>query len=61
MSLYFHRSLYPWDSASGLLLVREAGGEVTNYKGSPATIHDREIIAANPSLGREFRSWLKRA
>ncbi len=60
MSLYFHRSLYPWDSASGLLLVREAGGEVTNYRGRAATIHDREIIAANPRLGREFRNWLKR-
>ncbi len=60
MSLYFHRSLYPWDSASGLLLVREAGGEVTNYKGSLATIYDREIIAANPQLGHKFRSWLKR-
>ncbi|MFA5398957.1 MAG: inositol monophosphatase family protein [Dehalococcoidia bacterium] len=58
MSLYFHRSLYPWDSASGLLLVREAGGEVTNYTGRPATIHDREIIAANPRLGRVFRDWL---
>jgi myo-inositol-1(or 4)-monophosphatase len=60
LSLYFHRSLYPWDSASGLLLVREAGGEVANYSGSPATIHDSEIIAANPLLSRVFRSWLKR-
>ena len=60
MSLYFHKSLYPWDSASGLLLVREAGGEVTNYTGRAATIHDREIIAANPRLVRVFRDWLER-
>jgi myo-inositol-1(or 4)-monophosphatase len=61
LSLYFHRSLYPWDSASGLLLVREAGGEVTNYRGSPATIRDSEIIASNLHLGRVFRNWLKKA
>ncbi|MDD5648324.1 MAG: inositol monophosphatase family protein [Dehalococcoidia bacterium] len=58
LSLYFHKSLYPWDSASGLLLVREAGGEVTDYSERPATFHDREIIAANPRLGRVFRDWL---
>jgi myo-inositol-1(or 4)-monophosphatase len=60
LSLYFHKSLYPWDSASGLLLIREAGGEVTDFKGRRATVDDREIIAANPRLGRVFRSWLKR-
>jgi len=43
-----------------MLLVREAGGEVTNYSGRPATFHDREIIAANPRLGRVFQDWLKR-
>jgi myo-inositol-1(or 4)-monophosphatase len=59
LSLYFHKSLYPWDSASGLLLIREAGGEVTDFAGRRATIEDREIIAANPRLGRVFRDWLK--
>jgi len=59
LSLYFHKSLYPWDSASGLLLIREAGGEVTDFTGRRATIKDREIIAANPRLGRVFRDWLK--
>jgi len=59
LSLYFHKSLYPWDSASGLLLVGEAGGEVTDFTGRRATIEDREIIASNPRLGRAFRDWLK--
>jgi len=59
LSLYFHKSLYPWDSASGLLLIREAGGEVTDFTGRRAGIDDREIIAANPRIGRAFRGWLK--
>ena len=59
-SLYFHKYLYPWDVASGLLLVREAGGEVTGYDGKPASIDDAAIIAANPALLGEFRNWLNR-
>jgi len=59
LGLYFHKSLYPWDSASGLLLTMEAGGEVTDFTGRRATIDDREIVAANPGLARVFRGWLK--
>jgi len=46
-------------SASGLLLVREAGGEVTDFSGRRAGIDDREIIAANPRIGQAFRGWLE--
>jgi myo-inositol-1(or 4)-monophosphatase len=59
LGLYFHKSLFPWDSASGLLLIREAGGEVTDFSGRRATINDREIVAANPDLASVFRGWLK--
>jgi len=34
MSLYIHRNLYPWDLAAGTLLVREAGGVVTDWRGN---------------------------
>lgn len=59
-SLYFHKYLYPWDIASGLLLVREAGGEVTRYDGAPASIDDAAIIASNHALLGEFLGWLNR-
>ncbi len=54
VSLYFHRYLFPWDIASGLLLVREAGGEVVDWQGKPANVRNTELIAANPRLRREF-------
>jgi myo-inositol-1(or 4)-monophosphatase len=60
LSLYFHRYLYPWDTAAGLLMVREAGGEVTDFTGRQATCDDRQVIAANPGLGGAFREWLDR-
>ena len=54
VSLYFHRYLFPWDIASGLLLVREAGGEVVNWRGELAGFNDTEITASNLRLQREF-------
>jgi myo-inositol-1(or 4)-monophosphatase len=54
VSLYFHRYLFPWDIASGLLLVREAGGEVVDWQGRPANLRDTELVASNIGLQREF-------
>ena len=54
VSLYFHRYLFPWDIASGLLLVREAGGEVVDWQGEHARYKDTELIASNLKLQREF-------
>lgn len=32
---YWEKSLNPWDTMAGMLLVREAGGRVTDYQGGP--------------------------
>ena len=61
LSLYFHKHLYPWDIASGLLLIREAGGTVMNGNKDKAEIEDKEIIAANKKLVKQFLSWLERS
>jgi myo-inositol-1(or 4)-monophosphatase len=58
ISLYYHRYLFPWDIASGLLLVREAGGKVTDWQGNSASYRSKEIIAANSKLHREFMGHL---
>ena len=39
-------------------MVREAGGEVINSHGKPATIKDNSIIASNSVLLDEFTRWL---
>lgn len=38
---------WPWDVAAGALLVREAGGKVTNFHGRNWTIKDKDFLAAN--------------
>jgi myo-inositol-1(or 4)-monophosphatase len=40
----------PWDVSAGLLLVREAGGRVYDYDGSPHSAESRYTIASVPSL-----------
>lgn len=49
-------SMKPWDAAAGILLVREAGGCVTNYSGQTISAESSSsILAANPTL----HQWLR--
>lgn len=59
MDLYFHRYLFPWDIAPGLLLVREAGGLVTDWEGGEARLESSQIIAGSAEVHRLFSRWLK--
>ncbi len=51
---FWELSLSPWDIASGILLVREAGGLVTGIDGVTAGIHSSPLVAGNPAM----HSWL---
>ncbi len=42
--------LAPWDKAAGIVLVREAGGVVTNLDGTPAGPRHGGIVAGNPRM-----------
>lgn len=47
---YWESNLKPWDSAAGCLLVREAGGFVTDFRGRSNPICDTQIIAGNDAI-----------
>ncbi len=50
---YWELGLKPWDMAAGMLIVREAGGFVTDAAGAEAVMHEsagNDIVAANPHL-----------
>ena len=55
---YWESSLQPWDSAAGCLLVREAGGFVSDYKGRSLSICDETILAGNDSLHSKLHKLL---
>jgi myo-inositol-1(or 4)-monophosphatase len=44
---YWEGWLSPWDAAPGVLMVREAGGQVTDYRGAPWQITSKTLIATN--------------
>ena len=54
IDLYFHHQLEPWDIAAGILLVKEAGGVITNRHGAPISPYGDGLIACNAVLHAEF-------
>ncbi|MEL1250429.1 inositol monophosphatase family protein [Aurantiacibacter gilvus] len=47
---FWESDLSPWDTAAGCLLVREAGGFVSDYRGRSLPICDKQVIAGNDQL-----------
>ncbi len=56
---FWEFNLNPWDLAAGVLLVEEAGGQVTGFFGQPFRLQDRDVVASNglihADLLREFK------
>ena len=55
---FWERHLAPWDIAAGSLLVLEAGGTVTNFKGKKFDHHGVEILASNGLLHQQIMKSL---
>jgi myo-inositol-1(or 4)-monophosphatase len=47
---YYERGIWPWDIAAGGLILEEAGGKVTDYRGGELDLKGREIVASNGHL-----------
>ena len=39
--------VHPWDVLAGVIIVRSAGGKVTNFAGKEWTLNDKTIAASN--------------
>jgi myo-inositol-1(or 4)-monophosphatase len=50
MDGFWEDDLDPWDTAAGVLLVMEAGGFVTDYRGGDRSFERREYIAASSAI-----------
>jgi myo-inositol-1(or 4)-monophosphatase len=44
---FWEFNLNPWDTAAGVLMVAEAGGKVSDFKGGPFQLDSRETLASN--------------
>lgn len=47
---YWERGLSPWDITAGIVLVQEAGGQVTAYDGTPVDVFSGRVLASNGQL-----------
>jgi myo-inositol-1(or 4)-monophosphatase len=47
---YYHLSLQTWDLAAASLIIREAGGTITDWDGNPISTANSSAVAANPTL-----------
>jgi len=55
---FYEHKLEPWDSASGYLVVEEAGGRVTDHEGKDFSVYQHRIIATNGKIHDELLKWI---
>lgn len=60
LDAYWEYGLSPWDVAAGILLIREAGGIVTEPDGTPAGFRSGHLVAGNAALHPWLRGTLER-
>jgi myo-inositol-1(or 4)-monophosphatase len=55
LDAYWESGLAPWDCAAGALLVREAGGRVTDLEGAPHHLRAPWVVATNGAVHDDLR------
>lgn len=56
---FWEQQLQPWDTAAGMLIVKEAGGVVTDFDNRPFGMHAKEILATNGLIHEAMLEVLK--
>jgi myo-inositol-1(or 4)-monophosphatase len=57
---FFELGLSPWDIAAGSLLIKEAGGIVTDFAGGAHYLGTGNIVAGNPAIHKEVLGEVKK-
>lgn len=56
---WLERHIKPWDYMAGLLIIREAGGAVTNFSGNASCLEGDDIVASNGLVQDDLLAALK--
>lgn len=51
---FWEFGLAPWDIAAGALILKEAGGRISNFKGQELNLHQGNVLASNTHLHPEL-------
>ena len=57
---YYEYNLNAWDAAAGVIIVRQAGGNVVNFKGGNEVLDARELLATNGKMKAEMLEAIQR-
>lgn len=52
--------LFPWDLTAGIILIKEAGGKITDFQGNEIKIESKQISASNSLIHSSFLKLLKK-
>lgn len=55
---FYEHKLQAWDSAAGFLIVEEAGGSVSDFKGDHYSVYQPHILATNGKIHKEMLQWI---
>jgi myo-inositol-1(or 4)-monophosphatase len=58
---FFEVGLSPWDTAAGMVLIREAGGYITEIDGGRDMLNSGSILATNDRLSVPLGKLLREA
>jgi len=56
---FWEMKLHPWDMAAGCLLIKEAGGKLTDFQGGPHSIYSVETLASNGLIHDQMLEVMK--
>ncbi|MDB5005895.1 MAG: suhB [Mucilaginibacter sp.] len=57
---FYEYNLNSWDVAAGILIVRQAGGEVVNFRGGGECLNTRELVATNGKIAQELLETIQK-
>jgi myo-inositol-1(or 4)-monophosphatase len=57
---FYEYNLNAWDVAAGILIVKQAGGNVVNFNGGEEVIDTRELLATNGEITGELLDYIQR-
>lgn len=57
---FWEVALHPWDMAGGVLILEEAGGKYTDFRGFPTTIYNKQLLVSNGVIHDQMVSVLKK-
>jgi myo-inositol-1(or 4)-monophosphatase len=58
---FWEHGLQPWDIAAGIVLLREAGGVITDMQGGDKMMTNGQVVCANENLHPQLLKLLKNA